>query len=373
MTFDARFGNVAPLAAVADRLAGTSASARATQINAVLPRVAFAPPADFDGLARLSCVLEASGGDRSGVATRDFWVAVASENGAPELTWSGARVEAAAAGDAALVVRAAARGVVVVDAARTDAFALGGLAVDADALLPAHGGAVAVADDADALLRVDVAVAWVDEPAGGASLALSLEAGCGNQACGALHFSAGDDRSAAAALSFRATAAHATLALNALRVVALGDVDGCWRSRDGDARDGGRGAELAVAVSDGGGLAATAALALDVRPPPAAPLRLTGAGRVVRTGEDAVARLAGLGVAGGANVAAGYGACARDEPLEVRLAAAHGAVGATFDPDHYGVAVARAKDGSLTISGNRAAVEAALSGNALGRVLQDLS
>ena len=86
-----------------------------------------------------------------------------------------------------------------------------------------------------------------------------------------------------------------------------------------------------------------------------------------------LARLAGLGVAGGANVAAGYGACARDEPLEVHLAAAHGVVGATFDPDHYGVAVARAKDGSLTISGNRAAVEAALSGNALGRVLQDLS
>ena len=208
---------------------------------------------------------------------------------------------------------------------------------------------------------------------GGASLALSLEAGCGNQACGALHFSAGDDRSAAAALSFRATAAHATLALNALRVVALGDVDGCWRSRDGDARDGGGGAARAVAAADGGGLAATAALALDVRPPPAAPLRLTGAGRVVRTGEDAVARLAGLGVAGGANVAAGYGACARDEPLEVRLAAAHGVVGATFDPDHYGVAVARAKDGSLTISGARVAVEAALSGNALGRVLQDLS
>ncbi|KAH8048286.1 large conductance calcium-activated potassium channel [Aureococcus anophagefferens] len=143
---------------------GPTARLGAVQINAVLPRVAIAPPADFDGLARLSCVLEASGGDRSGVATRDFWVAVASENGAPELALSGARVEAAAAGDAALVVHAAARDVAVVDAARTDAFALGGLAVDADALLPAHGGAVAVADDADALLRVDVAVAWVSEP-----------------------------------------------------------------------------------------------------------------------------------------------------------------------------------------------------------------
>ncbi|KAH8047508.1 large conductance calcium-activated potassium channel [Aureococcus anophagefferens] len=343
---------------------GPTARLGAVQINAVLPRVAFAPPADFDGLARLSCVLEASGGDRSGVATRDFWVAVASENGAPELALSGASRRAAGDARSSSTRR---RGTSRSSTRRGPTPSRSGASRSTRTRCSRRTAAPSPSPTTRTLLSVDVAVAWVDEPAGGASLALSLEAGCGNQACGALHFSSGDDRSAAAALSFRGRRARDAGAARRRprrrrRLLAVARRRRARRRP----RRGARGRRLRRRRPRGDRGAA------DGGAPPRRALRLTGAGQVVRTGEDAVARLAGLGVAGGANVAAGYGACARDEPLEVRLAAAHGVVGATFDPDHCGVAVARAKDGSLAISGNRAAVEAALSGNALGRVLQDL-
>lgn len=163
-------------------------------------------------------------------------------------------------------------------------------------------------------------------------------------------------------LRFVATIQDANRALAALRVVALGDYEACWRSVDSGHGTGvltARRAILTLGVIDSAGLADRKTFQLRVLAPPHSPFELDGDRQLVRALEDGSSLLHGLTLRNGIAIATAS-ECANDEIVEVKFRSRHGKIAESLDLVTFGISSTRRGD-EVVFRGSRSAISQLLS------------
>lgn len=177
-----------------------SVEAAVLQLNSAFSHVTYQPPPNYDGLARLVVTVEATGRYTPG-PVHELWLAIADVNDQPQIRQFGPTVVAASMMNGSLPVQALSRadpGLVTPMGA--DLWVLADHARDFPPIFQGNGGRIMLFDDdVDGLLTVEAQVSWMSKDFvktssdkaianDGSIIALSLEAGCALNACGALHF-----------------------------------------------------------------------------------------------------------------------------------------------------------------------------------------
>lgn len=158
-------------------------------------------------------------------------------------------------------------------------------------------------------------------------------------------------------LRFVATIKDANRALAALRVIALGDYEACWRSVDSGHPTGVfsvRRATLSLGVIDSAGLAERMTFQLRVIAPPHSPFELDGDRQLVRALEDGSSLLNGLTLRNGRALATAS-ECANDEIIELKIRSRHGKIAESLDLVDFGISSTRSGD-EVIFRGSRSAM-----------------
>jgi len=294
------------------------------------------------------------------ISSKELWIRVASVNDPPEFNIIGNVLRQILIEGSAVPIQAEMRSIIGKGIPRgSTAWLLSDLAERSKSFFLNAGGIIEIIDDDSSdLLQINMRVLWEkagstidhDQPQIGLSLA------CAFGDCGVLHFAQrlgediGSGTGAHSSIRFLASADNANLALSALRVVAIGDALGCWRSKSDF--DTSRNATLEIQVIDSGRLRNTLSFPLRVKAPKISPLSLELKSSVLQTRDDGIL-LSGLQVTGGISTGVD---CAPDSVVEVSIRAEHGDFVISANLAELGISAELKDSGEYTFRGARSAI-----------------